>query len=113
MYIVTRGKPWPLKSKAMLLTCVPCSSLIVSALERRFPPSAGYGTLFPCGKHGRNSDTGLMKAFSKYYADQLFNLGPLLLPWNKMNPDFIKDRSTVSQPRQPRSLLDRIQQTVL
>lgn len=70
------------------------TSLIVSALERRFPPSAGYGTLFPCGKHGRNSDTGLMKAFSKYYADQLFNLGPLLLPWNKMNPDFIKDRST-------------------
>ena len=76
---------------------VPCSSLIISVLERRFPSSAGYGTLFPRGKHGRSSDTGLIKAFSKYYVDKIFSLGPLLLPWDKFNPDFIKDRSTVSQ----------------
>lgn len=70
------------------------TSLIVSALERRFPPSAGHGTLLPRGKHGGSSDTGLVKAFSKYYVDQLFSLGPLLLPWDKLGPDFIKDRST-------------------
>ncbi|KAF8897500.1 hypothetical protein BD779DRAFT_382010 [Infundibulicybe gibba] len=72
------------------------TSLIASALERRFPPSQGYGTIFPRGKHGNGADTGLIKAFSKFYADTtLFNLGPSLLPWNKFPPEFVKDRSAL------------------
>ncbi|KXN83664.1 hypothetical protein AN958_00805 [Leucoagaricus sp. SymC.cos] len=67
--------------------------LIVAALERRFPPSAGYGTLFPRGKHGGSSDTGLIKAFSKYYAAQLFTLASFVPPWDKLPPGFVKDRS--------------------
>ncbi|KAF9451685.1 hypothetical protein P691DRAFT_807033 [Macrolepiota fuliginosa MF-IS2] len=69
------------------------TSLIVSALERRFPPSAGYATLLPPKKQGGSSDTGLIKAFSKYYVDQLFTLAPMLLPWDKIPASFVKDRS--------------------
>lgn len=75
---------------------MPKPSLILSALERRFPPSAGYPTLFPRGKHGGNPDTGLVKAFSRYYLDQIFSLGASLLPWDKLPAAFIEDRSSVS-----------------
>lgn len=97
MSTVTQGKSSPpgLQGNAANLG-YPLSSLIVSALERRFPSSAGYGTLLPRGKHGGSSDTGLIKAFSKYYVDQLFSLGALLLPWDKIPADFVNDRSTVS-----------------
>ncbi|KAJ7853646.1 hypothetical protein B0H14DRAFT_3653591 [Mycena olivaceomarginata] len=71
------------------------TSLIASALERRFPTSQGYGTIFPNKKHGGSADTGLLKAFAKYWADTvLFPLAPLHLPWDKFPPAFIKDRST-------------------
>ncbi|RDB22647.1 hypothetical protein Hypma_010238 [Hypsizygus marmoreus] len=73
------------------------TSLIASALERRFPASAGYSTIFPPGKHGRNADIGLVKVFSKYYADNvLFPSAPSLLPWEKLPAPFIKDRSLLS-----------------
>ncbi|KAJ7507758.1 hypothetical protein B0H11DRAFT_1968551 [Mycena galericulata] len=75
------------------------TSLIASALERRFPAARGYGTLFPNKKHGGDADTGLIKAFAKHWADTvLFPLAPALLPWEKMPPAFIKDRSTLRGP---------------
>ncbi|KAJ3571432.1 hypothetical protein NP233_g3763 [Leucocoprinus birnbaumii] len=68
---------------------------LLGTTYRRIPILAiGYGTLLPRSKQGGSADTGLVKAFSKYYVDQLFSLGPLLLPWDKLGPDFIKDRST-------------------
>ncbi|KAJ7744478.1 hypothetical protein DFH07DRAFT_834454 [Mycena maculata] len=75
------------------------TSLIASALERRFPAAQGYGTLFPNKKHGGSADTGLIKAFSKHWADTvLFPLAPAMLPWEKMPTAFIKDRSTFWAP---------------
>ncbi|KAJ6484989.1 hypothetical protein C8R47DRAFT_1130413 [Mycena vitilis] len=69
------------------------TSLIASALERRFPPAQGYASIFPNKKHGGGADTGLIKAFSKHWADNvLFPLAPVLLPWEKFPPAFIKDR---------------------
>jgi len=72
------------------------TSLIASALERRFPSSQGYGTIFPNKKHGGSADTGLIKAFSKHWADTvLFPLAPLHLPWQKFPSAFIQDRSAL------------------
>jgi hypothetical protein len=70
------------------------TSLISYALERHFPPSAGYGTIFPRRKNGM-TDTGMIKAFAKYYEAALFTLAPSLLPWDKFQPSFLKDRSDV------------------
>ncbi|KAJ4478026.1 hypothetical protein J3R30DRAFT_3478351 [Lentinula aciculospora] len=73
------------------------TSLIVAALERRFPTSYGFGTIFPPKKHGGSRDTGLLKAFTQHYADTvLFNLGPVLLPWNRFPESFLKDRRTLA-----------------
>ncbi|KAJ3853154.1 hypothetical protein EV368DRAFT_73615 [Lentinula lateritia] len=73
------------------------TSLIAAAIERRFPTSQGFGTIFPPKKHGGSPDTGLLKAFTQHYADTvLFNLGPILLPWNRFPDFFLKDRQTVS-----------------
>ncbi|KAJ6614280.1 hypothetical protein B0H10DRAFT_2045500 [Mycena sp. CBHHK59/15] len=81
------------------------SSLIASALERRFPASKGYGTIFPNRKHGGDADTGLIKAFSKHWADTvLFPLAPVLLPWEKFPPAFIQDRSTLGGPINPEAM---------
>ncbi|KAJ6599104.1 hypothetical protein DFH09DRAFT_1130130 [Mycena vulgaris] len=75
------------------------TSLIASALERRFPSVRGYGTIFPNRKHGGGADTGLIKAFAKYWADTtLFPLAPAALPWEKLPAAFIKDRSTLAGP---------------
>ncbi|KAK7035798.1 glutathione s-transferase [Favolaschia claudopus] len=72
------------------------TSLIASALERRFPHSNGYyGTLFPNKKHGGSPDTGLIKAFAKHWPDTvLFSLAPLHLPWEKFPPKFLQDRGS-------------------
>ncbi|KAF8195933.1 hypothetical protein K438DRAFT_1719319 [Mycena galopus ATCC 62051] len=71
------------------------TSLIVSALERRFPASAGYGTIFPNKKHGGGADTGLIKAFVSQWVDStLFSLGVGLVPWESLPPTFVKDRET-------------------
>ncbi|KAG2013703.1 hypothetical protein CC2G_010583 [Coprinopsis cinerea AmutBmut pab1-1] len=73
------------------------TSLIVSTLERRFPASQGFGTLFPARNNGGTPDTGLIKAFSKFYIDRsLFSVAALLLPWEKLPPAFLKDRSEFS-----------------
>ncbi|KAI0368075.1 hypothetical protein BV20DRAFT_999229 [Pilatotrama ljubarskyi] len=70
------------------------SSLIATVLERRFPPSEGYGTLFPARKGGGKADTGMIKALSMTYADRaLFPLAAENLPYNKFAPEFVNDRS--------------------
>jgi len=68
----------------------------VDALERRFPATNGYGTLFPSRKHGNNTDTGLIKAFAKFYADNtIFPPATKLIPWNKLPPAFLADRGAL------------------
>ncbi|EJD01143.1 uncharacterized protein FOMMEDRAFT_110715 [Fomitiporia mediterranea MF3/22] len=70
------------------------TSLIIPALERRFPPSLGFPTLFPQRKDGAKADTGMIKAFAAFYADRpLFTLGSNALPYNKFPPEMIADRS--------------------
>ncbi|KAF8655304.1 hypothetical protein AX16_003201 [Volvariella volvacea WC 439] len=72
------------------------TSLIISALERHFPSSAGYGTVFPPRKHGGGTDLGVTKAFSQFYVDTtLFPLATALLPWDKFPKSFIQDRSAL------------------
>ncbi|KAJ7725989.1 hypothetical protein B0H16DRAFT_1781529 [Mycena metata] len=70
------------------------TSLIASILERRFPASQGYGTIFP-NKKGGGADTGLIKVFDKHYVDVvLFPLGLNLVPFDKIPPAFVADRAT-------------------
>ncbi|KAJ6515925.1 hypothetical protein C8R45DRAFT_1087065 [Mycena sanguinolenta] len=72
------------------------TSLIASALERRFPVSKGYGTIFPNKKSG-GADTGLIKAFVFQWIDEtLFGLGVGLVPWASIPPAFLKDRETLA-----------------
>ncbi|KAJ7047401.1 hypothetical protein C8F04DRAFT_5818 [Mycena alexandri] len=71
------------------------TSLIASVLERRFPASQGYGTIFP-NKKGGGADTGLIKVFDKHYVDAvLFPLGVNLCPFDKLPPAFVADRATI------------------
>ncbi|KIK65304.1 hypothetical protein GYMLUDRAFT_70421 [Collybiopsis luxurians FD-317 M1] len=73
------------------------TSLIASALERRFPVSAGFGTIFPAKKHGGSPDTGLLKAFTKHYADTLlFGWATILLPWDRFPDSFLDDRRMIA-----------------
>ena len=75
------------------------TSLIASTLERRYPPSAGYGTLFPQRRGGGLSDTGMVKTLVMYYFDrEVFPLAALSLPFQKFPEAFVKDRSDVSRP---------------
>ena len=75
------------------------SNLMVSVLERRFPPSAGFGTLFPKRNGGGKADTGLIKALSLSWADRVLgSLGSQMLPYNKFKQDFLDDRSGVRVP---------------
>jgi glutathione S-transferase len=72
------------------------TSLITLALERRFSPEQGYGTLFPSRSGGGKTDTGLLKAFSKFYADRtLFPLAVTFIEWDKLPKAFVEDRSKV------------------
>ena len=72
------------------------SSLIAAALERRFPPAAGYPTLFPARRGGGKADTGMIKALCMTYADRaLFPLAAENLPYRKFTPEFVNDRSAV------------------
>lgn len=72
------------------------TGLISYILERRFPASEGYGTIFPRRKNGL-ADTGMIKAFAKNYPEKaLFPLAAGLLPWQKFGPAFLKDRGDVN-----------------
>lgn len=75
------------------------TSLICSTLERRFPATKGYGTIFPPKKQGGSPDTTLIKIYTKSYVDNVvFPLAPPLLPWEKFPEAFIKDRSSMMGP---------------
>jgi len=71
------------------------TSLIVSALERRFPTSAGYGTVFPLAKHGGSRGTGLTKIFSQLFDASLFPVASVFFAWEKLPAVFIRDRSAL------------------
>jgi glutathione S-transferase len=72
------------------------TSLITSVLERRFPESEGYPTLFPRRKRGGSTDTGLIKALVMFYVDRVvFPLLAPALPFKKFSESFLKDRSDV------------------
>lgn len=74
------------------------SSLIANALERHFPPSEGYKSLFPPRIDGGKSDTGLVKLLCMYWTDRkLFPMAASSLPYAKFPPAFLKDRSAVSE----------------
>jgi hypothetical protein len=74
------------------------TSLISSTLERRFPASAGYGTIFPPRKGGSGkTDAEIIQAFSQHYVERvLFPLAITLLKWENFTPAFIADRSNVT-----------------
>jgi glutathione S-transferase len=72
------------------------TSLIADVLERRFPASEGYGTLFPHRAGSKKADTGLAKALTVYWNDKtVFPLGGNSLPYEKFDPAFVADRSQV------------------
>ncbi|KJA30040.1 hypothetical protein HYPSUDRAFT_32093 [Hypholoma sublateritium FD-334 SS-4] len=85
------------------------TSIITAALERRFPPSQGYGTIFPKGKHSGKADTGMIKAFAKSYAEAvLFAPAVTMIPWQALPEAFIKDRSAlVGGPIDPQAMVAR------
>ncbi|KAF8528932.1 hypothetical protein BU17DRAFT_80078 [Hysterangium stoloniferum] len=70
------------------------TTIIAAALERRFPPGDGYGTIFPPLKHASTSvDKGLQKAFATFYCDRvLFSLSTGSLPWDALPQSFLDDR---------------------
>jgi len=75
------------------------TSLIASTLERRFPVSDGYGTLFPQRKGCSSSDTAMVKTLVTYYFDRaVFLLAASSLPYGKFSEAFLKDRVDVSCP---------------
>jgi len=82
------------------------TSLIASTLERRYPVSAGYGTLFPQKKGGGLAETGMVKALVMYYFDRaVFSLAAASLPYNKFPETFLKDRSDyMSKPMNVQAL---------
>jgi hypothetical protein len=74
------------------------TSLIAPTLERRYPASAGYGSLFPPRKGGGSPDTGMVKALAMYYLDRtIFQLAVSSLPYDKFSEAFLKDRADVSR----------------
>ncbi|KDQ64297.1 hypothetical protein JAAARDRAFT_144871 [Jaapia argillacea MUCL 33604] len=85
------------------------TSLITSILERRFPQSSGYGTLFPVRNgSGGKRDTGMIKAWTISYMDRvIFPLGAACLPYNKFPAEFVKDRGEwLGKPIDVQKLID-------
>lgn len=85
------------------------TGIITAALERRFPPSQGYGTIFPKGKHGGKADTGMIKAFAKSYAETvLFGPAVTMIPWKTLPEAFLKDRAALlGGPISPQAMVAR------
>lgn len=71
------------------------SNMIAVALERRFPATEGYGTLFPPRTGMNKVDKGIMKALSVFFIDNtLFHEATDHIPYEQLTPDFIVDRSS-------------------
>jgi len=69
------------------------SSLIASVLERRFPQSEGYGTIFPKRRGGSSADPGVAQILATFYVEKIiFPLVSGSLPFHRFDPAFIKDR---------------------
>ncbi|PPQ63867.1 hypothetical protein CVT24_009493 [Panaeolus cyanescens] len=70
------------------------TNIIVPVLERRFPSSDGYDTLYPHRKGSISSDTGLIKVLSRFYTDRaLFADVVGLLDWKDIPEAMLKDRA--------------------
>ncbi|KAI0346770.1 hypothetical protein BDW22DRAFT_1404543 [Trametopsis cervina] len=70
------------------------TNLIANVLERRFPPSQGYETLFPPRIGSQKADTGLAKALTIYWNDKIvFPLAGNSLPYGRLGAKLIADRS--------------------
>jgi len=70
-----------------------CDTFLISdALERAFPESDGYPSLYPKGKKGAPIDRVLVKTFFHFWGDtHLFPHGAGLVPWEKVT-DIQQDR---------------------
>lgn len=72
------------------------TSLIAPTLEKYFPQSQGFSTIFPLRKDGGKADSGMIKAFATFYCDRtLFAPAMNSLPYEKFSSDFIADRGKV------------------
>lgn len=74
------------------------SALITDVLERRFPPSQGYPSLYPprIGSENGRADTGLAKVLTTYWANNI--VGKMIafsLDFGKFPPELLADRSKV------------------
>lgn len=77
------------------------TSLIATALERRFPATKGYsasarGTIFPRRNGTGRVDKELMRTYAKYYLEaELFPPATNHLPYEKLPANFLQDRGQV------------------
>jgi hypothetical protein len=79
------------------------TSLITSVLEKRFPASSGYGTIYPTNSLGDSSSnaktaTGALNAFAFFLVElDLVRLGfSARVAWAEFPEDFLKDWSQVN-----------------
>ncbi|KAI0089151.1 hypothetical protein BDY19DRAFT_944425 [Irpex rosettiformis] len=69
------------------------TSLIGNALERRFPSSEEYGTLFPFRVGSQRADTGLVKLLATYWTEKiLFGLAVGSYSLDQLSPELLADR---------------------
>lgn len=72
------------------------ASLTTPVVERLYPPSQGYPSLFPPRKDGGKADSGFIKAFTAFYTDRVLpQPASNCLPYNTFSKKFIEDRNKV------------------
>ncbi|KIL57905.1 hypothetical protein M378DRAFT_87284, partial [Amanita muscaria Koide BX008] len=89
------------------------TSMISVALERRFPPSAGYGTIFPKTRQSGHVDTGLARSLAQLTENAIFSLAAALLPWDQFPESFLRDRTNLSAaPIDPKAIVASRERTL-
>ncbi|PFH53698.1 hypothetical protein AMATHDRAFT_136684 [Amanita thiersii Skay4041] len=69
------------------------TSIIVPELERRFPASNGYGTIYPGNKSSGLDDSNLFRLFAQFYSEPTFmSLASGLWKWDTLPEELVKDR---------------------
>lgn len=69
------------------------TSIILEALEDNFPPSQGYGSIYPVAQDGR-AYRSLIRGFASYWTDRpLFRITTGLIPGRVWRTRFGQDRS--------------------